>query len=139
MGSLGNTYELNALDAILGQGFTKDTTVYIALCTSAPTDSALGTEPSGNNYSRPSVTNNATNWPNASTVSGVGTKSNGTDITFATPSGSWGNCTHFMVMNHATATSIANMVGWGALTTARTIASGDPVKFPTGSLVVTAD
>ncbi len=139
MGSLSDTYECNVLDAILGAGFTKDATVYIALCTSAPTDSAVGAEPSGNNYSRLSQTNNATNWPNASTSGGVTTKKNGVDVIFAAPSGSWGTITHFMVMNHATGTAMSNMIAWGVLGASRAITTGSAPHFPINSLVITSD
>lgn len=135
MGSASDTYENNVLDAILGQGFTKDATVYVAGCTSAPTDSALGAEPSGNGYARVAVTNNATNWPNASS----GSKSNGTAITFPTASGAWGTLTHWMILNHATGTAGSNLIAWGALTTSRSPGSGDTPQFGVGALVLTAD
>lgn len=134
-GSASDTYENNILDAILGQGFTKDATVYIAACTSAPTDSAVGAEPSGNGYARVAVANNATNWPNAA----GGTKSNGIAITFPTASGPWGTLTHWMALNHASGTAGSNLIAWGPLTTSRTPASGDTPQFGVGALVLTAD
>jgi hypothetical protein len=134
-GSASDTYENNILDAILGQGFTKDATVYVALCTSAPADNAVGTEPSGNGYARVAVTNNATNWPNAP----GGSKSNGVAITFPTATGSWGTVTHWMLMNHATNAAASNMIAWGSLTTSRSPVSGDTPQFAIGALVVTCD
>lgn len=135
-GSLGNTYENNVLDALLGQGFTKPGTVYVALCTDAPSDSALGTEPVGDNYSRVAVTNNATNWPNAAS----GSKSNGTAIIFATASGDgWGTVTHFMVMDVASGGSVTNMLGWADLTNSRTVGSGETPQFAIGTLVLTGN
>lgn len=139
MGSLSDTYELNVLDAVLGQGFTKDVTVYIALFTSAPTDSALGTEIVGNAYARVAVTNNATNWTNATSVGGVGTKTNGTAFTFPQASGSWGTVTHWAAMNHVSASAASNMVTHGALTSPRLVSASDIPQFGPGTLVVTAD
>lgn len=136
MGSAGDTYENNILDAILGQGFVKDVTVYVAVCTTAPTDATLGAEPVGDAYARVAVTNNATNWPNAA----AGSKANGTAVTFPQATGDgWGSLTHFMVMNHATGVDISNMIVWGALGTARTINAGDTAQFAVGTLVVTCD
>lgn len=135
MGSFSDTYELGALDAVLGQGFTKPATVYLALCTSAPTDSALGTEPSGNGYGRVAVTNNATNWPNAATAQ----KKNGTVITFPNATGSWGTITHWMLMDHATNTAAANMVCWGDLGSSRAVSSGDIPQFAVNAIVIAAD
>lgn len=135
-GSASDTYENNILDAILGQGFTKDATVYVAGCTSAPSDSAVGTEPSGNGYARVAVTNNATNWPNAS----GGSKSNGIAITFPTVvTAGWGTLTHWMIMNHASGTAASNIVAWGSLTTSRSPGVGDTPQFGVGALVLTAD
>lgn len=134
-GSASNAYENNILDAILGQGFTKDVTVYAALCTATPSDSATGTEVSGSNYSRVAITNNATNWPNAS----GGSKSNGVAITFPTASGAWGTVTHWKLMKHATDDTAADMIAWGSLTTSRTPGSGDTPQFAIGALVLTAD
>lgn len=134
-GSASDTYENNILDAILGAGFTKDTTVYAAACTSAPTDSALGTEPSGNGYTRVAITNNTTNWPAAAS----GSKSNGVAITFPTATGSWGTVTHWMLMNHATGTAGSNLIAWGSLTTSRSPGTGDTPQFAIGALVLTAD
>lgn len=112
--------------------------MWVALCTSAPTDSALGTEVSGGSYARVSMTNNTTNWPNATSPGGVGTKSNGVDIVFPPSSGSWGTVTHFMIMDNAAGTA-SNMIGWGALTTPRTIGASELPKFAASSLVITAD
>jgi len=133
--SLGNTYENNVLDALLGPGWTKDVTVWIALLTSPSSDSALGTEVLGGAYARVAVTNNATNWPAAS----GGAKSNGVDITFPTPTGSWGTVTDFAILNHATASAVGNIIGYNSLTTPRTPAIGNLVRFAAGALVLTAD
>jgi hypothetical protein len=135
VGSASDTYENNLLNAILGAGFTKDATVYVALCTSAPTDSALGTEPSGNGYARAVVPNNATNWPTAA----GGQKSNGAAIAFPMATGSWGTVTHWMLMNHATATAASNMIAWGVLGSSLAVANFDVPQFGINALVLTMD
>lgn len=118
------------LDHILSAAaFTAAATVYMALCTAAPTSASTGstiTEPSGNNYSRAAITNNATNFPAAS----GGSKSNGADITFAVPSGSWGSCTHWALVDASTA---GNVYFFGAVDTAMTPDNGDTVLFSSGN------
>lgn len=135
MGSASDTYENNFLDAVLGQGFTKDVTTYLALFTTAPTDSALGTEVSGGSYARVAVTNNGTNWSNATSSQ----KKNGVAITFPQASGSWGTVTHFAVMNHVSSSSATAMIAWGALTSSRTVSSGDTPQFAVDAIVISCD
>lgn len=127
--SKSNYLENEILDHVLGGGdYVRPATVYIALSTADPTEDGSGlTEPSGNNYSRLSVTNNATNFPAASGSN----KANGVDFTFATPSGTWGLITHFAVFDAASA---GNMLYYAALTTPKTINSGDEVLFPAGDM-----
>lgn len=85
-------------------------------------------EPSGNNYGRVSVTNNATNFPAASAAS----KSSGADFTFGDPSGAWGVATHFLLWD---ASSGGNCLGFDLLDAAKSLdASSSPVKFPSGQL-----
>lgn len=126
-----STYLANKLlDLVFSQAaFTPPATVYMALCTAGPTAASTGstiTEPSGNNYSRLSITNNTTNFPNAS----GGSKSNGAAFTFATPSGSWGTITHYALCD---ASSAGNVLFFGALTASETPASGDTVRFATSA------
>lgn len=131
---LGADYKNNVLDAILGAGFTADATVYVALFTTPPdSDGAGGVEVSGGSYGRESVTNNATNFPAASS----GVKSNGVAITFTTATADWGDITHFAVMNHETdAADATNIIAWGALTTTKSIDNGDTASFPIGTLII---
>ena len=133
MGSKSDYLENKVLDHVLGGGdYTRPATVYVALFTAAPSDAGGGTEVSGNNYARASVTNNATNWPAAS----GGAKSNGADITFNVPSGSWGACTHFGIFDASTA---GNLMYWGALGSTQTPTTSNTVKFATGDIDITED
>jgi len=110
-----------------GAAFTAPATVYVALFTAAPNDAGGGTEVSGNNYSRKSVTNNATEWPAAS----GGSKSNANAITFATPSGSWGTVGWFALFDASTS---GNMLAWSALDSTQSPESGNTVQFDAGTL-----
>lgn len=62
-------------------------TYYLALHTSAPGENGASGEVSGGSYVRKSITNNTTQFPNAS----GGVKSNGAAITFVVPTADWGN------------------------------------------------
>ena len=104
-------------------------TVYVGLFTAAPTDAGGGTEVSGNNYARVSVTNNGTNWP----ASSGGAKANGTAITFDTPSGSWGTV---VAMGIFDASSAGNLLAWADLAVNKSVSSGDVVAFAVGELDV---
>lgn len=108
-------------------------TYYVGLSTTTPTSTGANfTEPGGSNYARVAVTNNTTNFP-ASTAANPTNKSNGTEIAFPTPSGSWGTPTHFGLF---TAASGGTPVDWGAITSPQAISSGATVRFPVGTLVL---
>lgn len=136
-GSKSNYLENAILDHVLGGGdYTRPATVYVALFTDTNTqtqrDAGTVTEVSGSAYARVSVTNNSTNWPAASS----GSKSNGTAITFPTPTGSWGTVTAFGVYDASTA---GNLLYHGDLTASQAVASGNTVSFAISALVCTED
>jgi hypothetical protein len=134
-GSKSNYLENALLDHALGGGdYTRPATVYVALYTAAPTDSGGGTEvsTSGTAYARVSTTNNATNWPAASS----GSKSNGTVITFPTATASWGTVVAFGIFDASTS---GNLMYWGDLTVSKSVASGDTASFAVGTLTITED
>jgi hypothetical protein len=132
MGSFTNYLENELLDHVFGgTDYSRPATLYIGLSTSDPgeTGSTSG-EPSGNNYARVSVTNNDTNFPEASS----GAKSNGTAIEFPEASGSWGTITHFFI---ADAASGGNVIGYGELSVSKSPTDGDIVYFKTEELDIT--
>lgn len=112
--------------------FTKPTTLAVGLFTAAPSDSGGGTEVSGNGYARATLNPLDANW--AAPTGGNGLTSNSGAVSFATPSGSWGNVTHFAIFDASTG---GNLLFWGTLTIAKTVNSGDTVSFPAGSLTIT--
>lgn len=132
-GSKSDYLEGKVLDHVLGNtAYSAPATVYIALFTAAPSDSGGGTEVTGGSYARASVTNNTTNWPNAS----GGAKSNGTDITFTTATANWGTIVAMGIYDASTA---GNLLYWADLTVNKAINSGDTAKFTTGEIDVTED
>ena len=139
--SKSDYFENAVLDVLGGTSVTAPATVYVALYTTAvPSDASTGTTPaggavevSGGNYSRATVTNNATNWPAAS----GGAKANGTAITFPTPSANWGTVVAFAIVDAATN---GNILYIGAITPNKTINNGDPApSFAVGDLDITED
>lgn len=124
MSGLGNSYELKALDAVFGDGRATGmpATVYLALFTATPSGAGGGTEVATGAYARPPVANNSTNFPNATSVSGIGTKKNGTQITFPQATASWGTPGFWAFFDALTAGSI---VAWGIFTAPVAIASGE--------------
>jgi hypothetical protein len=132
MGSFADYAENKVLDHIFGNtAFSAPANLYIGLSTTTITDAGGNiTEPVGNNYSRVAVTNNTTNFPNASS----GSKSNGTAITFAQASGSWGTIVDVFV---ADASSSGNVIAYGTLTASKSVANLDTISFAIGDLTFT--
>lgn len=81
--------ERSILDSRFGSG--SPATWYVGLGTAAGADDGSGfVEPVGAGYARVAVTNNATNFPAATTTAGRTVKKNGTKITWPNPTGAWG-------------------------------------------------
>lgn len=140
-GSKSDYLEKIFLDLIFGaSAFSSPGTLYLALSTAAYADASTGTSmtevsTSGTGYTRLAVTNNSTNWPAASGTSPA-TKSNGTAMTFATATGSWGTVVSFYVVDAAT---VGNILYGGDLTVSKTIGTGDTATFAVSAINVTED
>jgi hypothetical protein len=127
MSAMSDYLENEILDHILSVGsYTMPAAVYVGLSTASFNDDNSGTELTGNNYSRVAATFSA---------AASGTTSNSAAIEFAAATGSWGSVSHFGIFD---ASSAGNLLIHGAFTTAKTIASGDILKIPTGDLDITA-
>lgn len=108
---------------------TGPTAFFFGLFTATPSDTGGGTEVTGGSYARVSVTSAlagfaGTQGLTTTTVSSgaSGTTANNAAITFPAPSAAWGVVTSFAIFD---ATTAGNMLFWGALTTSKTINSGD--------------
>lgn len=137
MANMSNYLENKLIDHLLrGTAFTAPSTLYIALCTSAPTDSSTGgtlSEISGGNYARQSIASNSTNW---SATSGTdGTSSNATEIKWTSVTWS-GTVTHVAICDALTG---GNVLFYGALGGSQTLVSGDSISFGIGSLTIQID
>ena len=103
-------------------------TLYLALFTS---DGGLEnntegsqTEISGGSYVRKTIA--------FSTASG-GSASNNATVTFDAATANWGTISHVAVMD---ASSSGNVLFWGAVTTSKTIESGDTFQVSSGNLTI---
>lgn len=125
--SFSNYLETEVLEwAFTGSGGTRPTSWYLALFTAAPSDTGGGTEVSGGAYARQSVT---------FTVSG-NTASNNAAIEYPTATANYGTVTHIGVFD---ASSAGNLLAHAALTTSKTIETGDVFRVPSGDLDITLD
>jgi hypothetical protein len=125
MSAASNYTETLALTYLLtASAATRPTAWYVALFTTDPTDAGSGTEVSGTNYARQSV---------AFTVSGD-TASNDATITFPAAGSNWGTITHVGVY---TASTSGNLLFHGAVTTSKSIDTGDTFQISSGNLDIT--
>jgi hypothetical protein len=145
MSSMSNYLENKLIDFLLrGVSFSPSSTLYVALCTSAPNDTSTGAniaEISGGNYARQSLSSNTTNWSttngdNASTSSGTGgSSSNSVEIKWTAVTWS-GTVTHVAICDSLTG---GNLLFYNALSANQTVASGDSISFGAGNLSLQID
>lgn len=122
-----NYLEDKLLDHTLGNtAFTQPSNLYVGLFTA---DTGLETnspsaEVSGNGYARKTVS-----FANASS----GSCATDATVTFDAATGSWGTITHVAVMDASTS---GNVLFYGAVTTSKTIESGDTFQISSGNLTI---
>jgi len=113
-----------------GTSYSVPSTLYFGLSTtSINIDGSGGTEPSGGSYARVSLTNNKTNWGNASNAS----LTNSTAVQFAESSASWGTITTVFISDALTS---GNVWWYDTLTPARSVSSATTVLFAIGAVTV---
>ena len=148
MAAMSDFLENKLIDHIFrGQNFTANGTLYVALSNTALSDTTTGSniqyEPAtANGYARVAITSNLTNWQSTQgdTAVSTGTTANTKNagiIQFGSPTGNWGTISHFAVMDKDTG---GNTYFWGALTTPKTVNSGDAApSFAATALIVNLD
>jgi hypothetical protein len=109
--------------------YSKPATVQVALFTAAPSDSGGGTEATGGSYARAVVTNDNTAFPECAST-GTPTKTNALAVAFPTATAAWGTITHWGVFDAGG----TNLLAHGALTSTRTVASGDAPRLAVGAV-----
>lgn len=127
--SFSNYLETELLDHVFGgSAYTAPSTLYLGLHTSNPDEDNSGTEvsTSGTAYARQTI---------AFTTSG-NTTSNTAAVEFATATANYGTVSHVGVYD---ASSGGNLLAYAALTSSKTIETGDVFRVPAGDLDITLD
>ena len=123
--SFTNYLETEILDHVFaGAAYTAPSTKYLALFTGAPGEAGGGTEVSGGGYARQTV---------AFTTSG-NTTSNNAAVEYPTATANYGTVTHVAVFDASTS---GNMMAYAALSSNKTIETGDVFRVPSGDLDIT--
>lgn len=130
MSAASNYLELKLLDHALGTAsFTAPSNVYLGLFTSDPTDANSGTEVSGaaTAYARQTITFDA---------AASGSAASAATVTFSAATLNWGTITHIGIYDASTG---GNLLFHGAVTTSKTIESGDTFQVSAGNLTISLD
>mgnify|MGYP003683346733 FL=1 len=124
--SFSNFLETEILDHVFaGAAYTAPTTKYLALFTAlADGEAGSVTEVSGGGYARQSV---------AFTTSG-NTTSNNAAVEYPTATANYGTVTHVGVYDASTS---GNLMAYAALSSNKTIETGDVFRVPSGDLDIT--
>jgi len=136
MSAASNYLENKVLDHVLtATSYTAPSTRYLALFTNTSGNAAANLEAgtltdevstSGSAYSRKAVTFAAAS---------SGSSATNATVTFDAATANWGTITHVAVMDGGTAGS-GNVLFWGAVTTSKTIETGDTFQVSSGNLTV---
>lgn len=131
---MSDTYANNSLDWQYGanKASAAPGTIYVALMNVASTNTTFGTEVSGSAYARVAVTNNGTNFGAAASRQ----KKNATAVTFVTATGAWTTANAVSLLDHASNSASANVIDYGNLGSAKTIASGETPVFAINAIVI---
>ena len=127
--SFSNYLETELLDHVFNNAaYTSPSTVYVSLHTANPDEDGSGAEvsTSGTGYARQA---------GSFSVSG-NTATTSAAIEYATATASYGTVTHVGIYDASTA---GNLLAYAALTTSKSISSGDVFRIPAGDLDITLD
>ena len=136
MSAASNYLENKVLDHVLtATAYTQPGTRYVALFNNTSGNAAANleagtltdeTSTSGTAYARKTVTFAAAS---------SGSSATNATVTFDAATASWGTITHVAVMDGGTA-GAGNVLFWGAVTTSKTIDTGDTFQISSGNLTV---
>ncbi len=132
MSAASNYLEDKLLDHTLrNTSFSQPSALYLGLFTNTSGNAATNLEAntktdevSGGSYARKAVTFAA---------SSSGTAATSATVTFDAATASWGTITHIAVLDAATS---GNVLFWGAVTTSKTIDTGDTFQVSSGNLTI---
>lgn len=120
------------------------TSLYVALYTTAPTDSTAGTEVSGGSYARVAVAASLANFAGTQSAGSTtastgtsGTTSNNGTVTFPAPTANWGTITAVGLCDSSTG---GMLLAYGTLGVSKTVNNGDAAPaFAAGALTFQID
>ena len=125
--AMSNYLENKLLEAVVkNTSYTSPTTVYLALYSTAPTDSTSGTELSGSGYSRQAVTFAA---------AADGSIASNVTVTFSTATGNWATVKATGIVDASTG---GNILFYKA-TAPRNIKTDDQLVVASGDIIITLD
>ena len=131
MSAASNYLENKILDHVLTATAYTQPSRYLALFTAntgLETNSpSAEISTSGTAYSRQAVTFAAAS---------SGSSSTNATVTFSAATANWGTITHVAVMDASTS---GNVLFWGAVTTSKTIETGDTFQVTSGNLTISLD
>jgi hypothetical protein len=108
--------------------YTAPGNVYVGLHTGSPADDNSGAnEITGNSYTRKVA---------SFAAAASGSASTDATITFDAATGNWGTITHISLYDSSSA---GNLLFHGAVTTSKTIETGDTFQISTGNLTISLD
>ena len=132
MTAASNYLENKVLDHVLkNTAYSQPSSLYLGLFNNTSGNAAanleagtLTDEVSGGSYARKTV---------AFSAASSGTAATSATVTFDAATASWGSVTHVAVLDASTS---GNVLFWGAVTTAKTIDSGDTFQVTSGNLTI---
>ena len=128
---LSNYLGNKILDLVLGGvALVPPDNVELALFTEMPTAAGGGTEVTGGAYAPVVIANTLTNFPAAADKQ----KTNGTDLSFPAPSGSWTEITGMVIRDADT----GDLLMFAEFVAPFSAPVGYPLEFPAGSLTFKA-
>jgi hypothetical protein len=135
MSAASNYTENKVLDHALGTAsWTAPTTVYLALFLNTSGNAATNLE--AGTITDEVSTGGSTNYGRQTIAFGGasgGSASNSGTVTFSAAGANWGTITHVAIMDASTS---GNVLFWGAVTTSKTIESGDTFQVSSGNLSI---
>ncbi len=105
-------------------------TLYLGLCTGVASDGTITGEPTGNNYSRATITNDTSSWEDAA----ARVKANKIDFEMPVPSATWGSLDTWFL---STSASGGVALIYGLLDEAKEPVAGVTPRFVAGALTIT--
>ena len=128
MAGFSDYLEDKVLDHVFGgTAYSAPSTLYVALYTSAPSDTGGGTEVSGGGYVRKTTTFNVSGT-NPTTASNAGA------IEYPTATANYGTVVAVGIFD---ASSSGNLLAYANLSASKVVSTGDVFRFNTGDLDVT--